>query len=417
MDDVESPLVNRVGSRMSQLIGPSSEPRAMRSSTSLGARPPSNLDVNVASTEHGRLLFEAYRSLESKLPADALGAITSFQSTARTSESINASIRNALQLATQIAIDVELDPGRIQEDFTNLTLVLRDIGRASDQNVRDLTRVMLDLPKLIRGGSQLSTTSASSGSLRQQALQSDTPRRWQPPSPSMYDSPVRRSEEVVRPATSMGNTYSPSSRGSRDSLPPPRSADRSKTTSTISSFVSKVRGLGTTPRKMDELDTIEASPPTGLPDVPRAVLRKKASVASTNTIRGSPFLPPASKIRTTTAISAVTAGQAPEWDGEISPTSLFSHHTAAEDHDSVVGSGIGLGNGNGNGSVMEGNAVAALEQVAKWKDGVGDVVVEGGGQGVGVVRRSTMGEGQGRKGGISERFRETLKRGNGDRAR
>jgi hypothetical protein len=333
-------------------VGPASEPRAMRSSTSLGIRSNTSLSLDIASasTEHGRLLFEAFRALELKLPAEVVSSLPelmrSFHSSTREAEALNTSLRTALQLATDISVKAELSESTQHHDLDRLTMTLRDAARTSDQSIRDLTRIMLDLPRLVREKNRI-PASSSTGSLRAWQTESivgathdavnrspEVARRWVPSTNDgptygspLADRPARHSLDVLRPASSLADIR----------------RDRSGPTP---SFLSKVRGL--TPRKHEDLlQTIEASPPSvptsrvpsnAIPDPPlspsrrkyapspppispvrptRNVLRKKPSTASTNTVKGSPFLPTSPRVRTTTAVSAITAGDG----GDVSPPS------------------------------------------------------------------------------------------------
>ncbi len=419
-DEADSPSLHRAGSRMSHVMYPSTEPRPVRSSTSLGKPNLAPLDVNSASTEHCRLLIEAFQLLEAKFPGDMSGIANGFESTTRTSESINTVLRTAIQLATQIAVDIEVTPEKVRDELAKLTLILRDASRASDQNVRDLTRIMLDLTKALRDGNNSRTSN-------------DIPRRWRPSSPSANDSPVRRHQDLLRPATSMGDYYSPSKRFLRDPIPPSMTTDRDRSPTNISSFVSTVRGLGgSTPRKED-LPPIEASPPAvfstkqaEIPaprnhESPRNVLRKKASATSTHTVRGSLILPSASKLRTTTAISAITAGDMSptkarslrsqkstlEWDANghaqaesSSPMSRFSFHTA-EEHISSPPE-----------SFVETDAVSLLAQAAKKREDL-----RGGMNGLGKRAANGDADDVGRRPSFSEIFRATLRRTTGKEGR
>ncbi|WWC86314.1 uncharacterized protein L201_001187 [Kwoniella dendrophila CBS 6074] len=294
--------------------GPSTEPRPMRSSTSLGGRSSANFELTNPSTEHGRLLFEAFKVLETKLGQELLSTqpelLRTFHSTTKTSESINAYLRHAIQLASEIAVDAELDdPAKVKEEYSKLAFILRDAGKASEHNVRDMTRLMLDLPKLFKyqehgigaGSGMTSSTSGGlslgSGRLRrsesaalnynydpvkQGVMSEDRPARiWQPTSPvnQIDRSPLqgrwsvdtpRRSYDLLRSSTSMADTHSPLSRYSRD-----RSGNNngngnnsnSRPGSTVSSLMSKVRSM--TPRKSFQqhspskvdLSVIEQSPP------------------------------------------------------------------------------------------------------------------------------------------------------------
>ena len=340
---VDSPLTNRFNSRSSHGGFPSTEQQTMRVSASLGGRSATSLDVDGASAEHGRLLFEACRSLETKAPDEMSEEVSSFLSTTRTSESVNTQLRSAVQLATQISGNIEMDAEGVAEgvrqQLIKLTLLLREASRTSDQNVRDLTRVMLDLPKMLREG--------NTG-----RMGTDIPRRWRPFSPSTSESPLRRQEECIRPSTSMGEYYSPLKRKSRNSIPADMIMARDRAESNTSPFVSRIRALAVTPQK-DELPSIEASPPTVFrvtaddppipqpksPEQPRHMLRKKASATSINTVRGSSFLPSASKVRTTTAVSAGELDSGTEVDA----ASLLAQAAKRREENSGRAEGSGKG--------------------------------------------------------------------------
>ncbi|WVW82371.1 hypothetical protein I302_104378 [Kwoniella bestiolae CBS 10118] len=349
---ISPPYVRGGASRLafSRAGGPSTEPRPMRSSTSLGGRSSANFELANSSTEHGRLLFEAFKVLESKLGQEILAThpeiLRTFHSATKTSENINTVLRNALHLASQIAVDAELDdPAKVREEYSNLAFMLRDAGKASEQNVRDMTRILLDLPKLVRiqdsGSGVTSSTSASLGRIRrsesaslnysydpikQGVMSEDRPaRRWQPTSPvnQLDRSPLqgrysmgtpRRSYDLLRSSTAMADTHSPLSRYSSLRNRETRTngagnADNGgRAGSTVSSLMSKVRAM--TPRKSPsklDLSTIEQSPPvhsrhassnSNLSTSPqkspereirrplRNLLKKKTSTLSTNTIRG-----------------------------------------------------------------------------------------------------------------------------------
>ena len=419
----------RASSRLSQ---PSTEPRPVRSSTSLGGRSSASLEVHIASTEHGRLLFEAARALELKLAPEVLANMPelarTFIATARSAENINSILRTAMELVTQMEVD--MDANHLVHSMSGL---MRDAGRASDQSVRDLTRIMLDIPKLLREGSRSNGVNGTTRLDHRASL--NTPRKWNSPN---YDTPVRRSEELVRPSSSLGD-FASSPLGNRhrprDSLPANFGADRV-------SFLSRVKNLAPSPRTRlteESLGTIEASPPTPMTDKVPALesvtspgrrLRKKLSSTSTNTLRGNTFLPSA-KVRTTTAISAVTAGDisptlpasvrskrdsrgGQDFDGEGSPASRFSFDAAS----GGVGGGGGDDGGGGGlvGSVEEEeDAVSILEQnlVAaqrKREEGLGfDGVAGTDGRLVVGVGRSASGSTR-RWNNVSDRFRATLGR-------
>lgn len=402
-DAPASPLYGRGGGSRLSMIGPrglpmpATEPRRQRSYTSLGGRSSAALGLDhrmTSSSEHGKLLSEAYRSLESKLTQDGLGTeiLGPLGSATKASESANTVLQAAFNLVKQISLDavVDEDSAKVREGYKALTMLLRDAGRASDQNVRDMTRVMLDLPKLLRHSNGHGVSpSTPSGSVRPRRSASlanslahesprygsagdERPRRWTPSAASVYSeagtyepSPLynqvgastpRRSFDVLRASTSMGDSYSPLSARS----------PRERPASAVSSLMSKVRNMGRTPKRgplspKPELATIEQSPdqlPT--PQVPTQpfpvlsplpqspshsslalsrsshsslsrsqsvspeklspakpsperpspnILKKKPSVASNHTVKASfPSLPSASRGKPTTAISQVTAG-------------------------------------------------------------------------------------------------------------
>ncbi|CAD6576177.1 MAG: hypothetical protein TREMPRED_001602 [Tremellales sp. Tagirdzhanova-0007] len=403
--EADSPSLNRISSRLSHAAYPATEPRPMRSSTSADGRYAVNLDSCKSSSEHGQLLFEAFHSLETRLPAEKLDAIAAFHSATTTTESVNSNLRTALQIAMQISIDVEVNPEKVREEFNRLMVLLREANKSSDQNVRDLTQVMLDLPKLPR-----ETTNG--------LLSNDIPRRWRPVSPMTNESPIRHHGGLLRPATSMGNYYSPSKRMSRDAFPTNTITGQHRSAH-ISTPPSEAQDPITTLRQ-DQLPDCEASAPTAsvaadhdvppprIVEQPRNMLKKKASVISTNTVRGSTFLPSASKVRTTTAISAVTIGDrsptrarsvrsqksSVDWDGleqgePSTPMSKFSFQTAEESQ---------------TGSVIETDAISLLARAAKNRN-----------EGVGAESSETKvpsGE-VSRSASMSERFKATLRRTTG----
>lgn len=367
---------------------PSSEPRQFRSTTSLGGRSSTSLDIHAASSEHGRLLYEAARAVDAKIgQSEAIaqfGLIQSLNASARSAETSNSAIRIALQTANQIAIDDELDhdSNHISDTLKPLLALLRDASRTSDENVRMLTRVLLDLPKVLRegtGGSRMMPSSTTSGSVRSFALtdssdhrgsrrfpaspyetpvrnggeefvrpatsydnfRSSEPRRHRDslpkveeyeqsysrnhkPSPvHLYDSPVRRSEDLPRPSTSIDHVSSNERRRTRESLPPNFTSGETGRGGPWS----KVRGVG---KSKDNLGTIEDSPPQvsshKIPESPRSparrLLRHKASSTSTHTIRGgNNFLPSAPKTANT-VMSAVTAG-----DDDSPTTAVFDQRS------------------------------------------------------------------------------------------
>ncbi|WVQ82553.1 hypothetical protein IAT38_004682 [Cryptococcus sp. DSM 104549] len=485
-DTLVSPSYGRGGaSRLS--LRPMTEPRHKRSYTSLGGQSSASLDqAQPPSTEHGRLLFEAFRGLESKLGQEGLPSpelMGAFGSAARTSETVNSTLGAAFELANQISLEavVEDDSAKVREGYTALVMLLREAGKASDQNMRDMTRVMLDLPKVLRQGratqpltpsssmrlrrSESLATSSAFDQIRAGGMSDERVRRWQPSAASMYndqgadrspyqscysvDTP-RRSFDVLRASTSIGESYSPSPR-------PPRE----RPGSTVSSLVSKVRSMGLTPRKgplspKTDLSTIEQSPPQPqVPQVPNNpslapatkprsslssssrsvspekpktnVLKKKPSVASNHTVRGSSFLPQGSRSKATTAVSQVTAGdRSPpmsirsgrtlEMDDEPnSPMSRFSFQSqreAAHSEDDGEGETDGWGAG-GSYQSFEGNAISVLERnlvdAAKARE-EGEAGWKGKGKEMEVEREreSNVEEGRGKK--MTERFKASWRR-------
>lgn len=298
-DAPASPLYGRGGGSRLSMVGPrglpmpATEPRQKRSYTSLGGRSSASLSL-ASSSEHGRLLFDAYRSLESKLSQDGLNTevLGPLGSAAMASESVNTVLQTALNLVKQISLDavVDEDSTNVREGYKALTSLLREAGRVSDQNVRDMTRVMLELPKLLRhSNGHGMPPSMSFGSVRPRRSESlaallahesprlgsanvERPRRWAPSAASVYSeagayesSPLqnqfgigtpRRSFDVLRASTSM-DSYSPlSARSSREGERPG---------SAMSSLMNKVRNMGLTPKKgapspKSELATIDQSP-------------------------------------------------------------------------------------------------------------------------------------------------------------
>ncbi|TYJ56512.1 hypothetical protein B9479_002759 [Cryptococcus floricola] len=307
------------GSRVGGM--PATEPRHQRSYTSLGGRSSAtsaSMEQRLfASSEHGRLLFEAYRSLEFKLgyqdpssPTYQHDALTSLKTAARSSEGVNSTLQAAYNLAHQITLDaaVEDNPGKVREGYTALTMLLRDAGKASDQSVRDMTRVMLDIPRLVgsssggygqvpqpatpagsvRGGLRRSESVAASMAYDYKTPSSDDrARRWTPSAASTnseigsHGSPLhhrysvdssRRSFDVLRSTTSLRSATSLDTSNPYSSPLSTRSprSPHVRSGSAVSSLVSKVRNMGLTPKKsvlsprgtgFGELSTIEQSPP------------------------------------------------------------------------------------------------------------------------------------------------------------
>ena len=407
--EADSPSLERSSSRSSHAIYPLTEPRPMRSSTSAGGVYAVDMNSYKSSSDHGQLLYEAFHSLETKLPQEKLDAVAAFRSATTTTESVNSTLRTALQLAMQISIDVEVNPENVRDEFNRLILLLRDANKSSDQNVRDLTQVMLDLPKMPR-----ETMNGRSSN--------EVPRRWRPVSPMTDDSPIRQRGGLLRPATSMGNYYSTSKRMSRDASSTNMTMGQDPSIR-ISTPPTEAEDPITTLRQ-DDLPDGGASPPSGSPgasvhadynvppprnvEQPRNVLKKKASVMSTNTVRGSTFLPSASRVRTTTAISVVTIGdisptrarsvisqkKSGDWDelGQFEPSTPMSKFSFQTAHESQAGSEI------------ESDAVSLLARAAKNRnERVGAESSENQAPGGAVSRRASM----------SERFRATLRRNTG----
>ncbi|RXK42484.1 hypothetical protein M231_00038 [Tremella mesenterica] len=381
----DSPSLGRGSSRMG--YQPSTEPRPMRSSTSLGGRSSASMELAPSSSEHGRLLVEAFKNMEARLPQENIDLLRAFLSCTRSTESVNMTLRSAVQLASQISVHVDLeDPRQAREEFSKLAVALREAGRGSDQNVRDLTQIMLELPRLFRGlPSSTSMSTLRVGTSGRSEVVYDPIKPYDGPSSShrmraysperqnhgihggtsgmsgVTSSPLspydsrrenRRSADILRPTTSAD--YSPSNRYSLDSRNP-RNA--------LSGFVSKLR-ITPHSRKNDSpsspsLQTIDASPPNPqlskipdapiaprspiVPDSPRRLRHKDSMV----TVKGgtSNFLPTVSK-GTTTAISTVTAITANA--GDMSPTrarsirSFVSHtHSNSLSGESVDPSSIG----------------------------------------------------------------------------
>ncbi|KAL7424736.1 hypothetical protein Q5752_000420 [Cryptotrichosporon argae] len=223
---MDSPLGGR-GSRVSVLA---SEPRFMRSSTSLGRQSAGSVHEPLPqpSTDHGRIMVEALHSLQVRLPDSDLSR--ALQATATTSNHVSTTVRMASGIAADLAVGLELDdPAKLREQATKLTLVLRDAGRATDRNVRDLTQAFLALSRhLVAVGpapapnSQVHTpTSGSFRTPRRSDSSADGSRhgshhhasdfgpRW---SLDLGSPKAESFRERERPATSVGGVYSPSSR-------------------------------------------------------------------------------------------------------------------------------------------------------------------------------------------------------------
>ena len=261
----DSAVTLRSSTRMSQV---DSEPRTKRSSTSLGGRSNTSLDIHTASTDHGRLLFEACRALDLKIPSDSPALaelLRTFTTASKSAERINAAVRTAVDLGDRVMHDRDL--GQLDD----LMALLREAGRASDQNIRDLTRIMLDLPRILR--EPRPHRESFTETTPRQSVDYDSPR-YRPRQPS----PIRRSEDIPRPTTS-ASFYTPPSRRPRESLPPSFVSPPNRS---VSALVSKVRANLGSPRR--DLGSIEASPPlplnaakiaTALSPARRNILKKK----------------------------------------------------------------------------------------------------------------------------------------------
>ena len=354
----DSPL-QRSSSRLSHIGVPHAEPRPMRSSTSLGGRSSASLDVHSASSEHGRLLYEAARALEVKIPSELSHSVPdigrTFGSAARSAESNNAAIRAALHMASQLCVDAEIgsDLDRILRELGALLGLLREANRKSDHNVRDLTRVLLDVPKMLREASRKAdhpqgSSISTAGSVRNfstggyanggyhTAGNGIYDRERDRSNGSPYSSPVRRSADLPRPSTAASDIYSPERRRTRESLP----ANFVSGDSRGSGLMSRMRNLG---RSRDNLATIQDSPPKAFiepaqidrppPSPARRMLRKKASSTSTHTVRaGSNFMPSSTRVPTT-AISAVTADPGSPMTGEFDTRSIRSVRSRRDSQD------------------------------------------------------------------------------------
>ncbi|ORX35991.1 hypothetical protein BD324DRAFT_629791 [Kockovaella imperatae] len=403
-------------------------PRSKQSSTSLGGHSNTSLDIHTASTDHGRLLFEACRALDLKIPADNHPALAdllkSFASASKSAEHVNSGIRTAVDVGDRLLVDA--DSERLHE----MLLVLREAGRASDSHIRDLTRIMLDLPRILR---EPHMSDSALPSPRQTTHLGSF--RHQRPVP---ESPVRRNGDLPRASTSASFYTPPPSRRPRESLPP----------TFVSSPMTHRGGSALVPRSKSslgsprpELNDIEASPPlplnavkvaTPLSPARRDILRKRTSGTSAHTVRaGNTFFPPDNRGKATTAVSAVTAGhrspsmsrfsKSSEWEqgntrgmsmdpkqgggggggGPQSPMSrLSSYHTADAGFDASSTAS----------SSYETSAVSLLEQRLADAQRVRE---EGGG--AELARRATIGIGSERKKertqSVSERFRATQRRG------
>ncbi|KAI9635238.1 uncharacterized protein MKK02DRAFT_43918 [Dioszegia hungarica] len=354
---------------------PVTELRHKRSSTSVNGRAgASPLDAYATKTEHGRLLLEAFRALELKLPPDLLDAVPdlvkALQSTISAQETINTSVRDSLATANRTNVAIDLDNPNIDElrrDFDILLPLLREAGRASDQSIRELTRVILDLPKLLREGTKLGSTTPntsrsaqhssptvrrSESILSRSSLDSTrspddySSRRWQntsggSPVSGLSGARERRSLDVIRSSSSMASFVSRFRRspGKGETMPLPpidQSPPREYEPSPLDRGYSEERDLSSPHRRREREEQFHpnlspgpaAAPPPKSPERFRNMLRKKASSTSTHTVRGSSGFSPLTQAtattttstpstsaffpspirRTTTAISQITVG-------------------------------------------------------------------------------------------------------------
>lgn len=358
VDSPPSSAIRRTTSRLSH-GPPTTEPRPMRSSTSLGGgRSGSSTEVfSTTRTEHGRLLLEAFRALELKLPPDLLDAIPdlvrALQATILTQETINSSIRDSIVTAnhTNVAIDLgNPDIKLLRRDFDTLLPSLREASKASDQSIRELTRVILDLPKLLREGNRVAGGGGPSSRPGSRGQQPQSPtvrrsesiisrssfdstrspedarmRRWQnttttsgSPIPLQGGTRERRSLDVMRPSTSMATFVSRFRRspgkGEMTPLPPidqspPRDSSEGQyeDKSYRRSEDYRMSGSSDRPSEMEfdspvptrdgeqsngnrySSSSSSAIPPqqSRSPERFRNILKKKASTTSTHTVRGN----------------------------------------------------------------------------------------------------------------------------------
>lgn len=482
----DSPLVGRGGSRLNhqQHVKPATEPRPLRSSTSISSRLDIGLDVTTPSTEHGRLLFEACRALEPKLGPDIIDVmpdlIRTFQGSARSAENVNATIRDAVKRADDACVHLDLDEvDRARNELDKLLGLLRDAGRTSDQNIRELTRVLLDLPKLLRQADRAGPSRAAHRTTMEFNRRSSPIDHHPARAASRYDgSPARASQDMMRPSTSMGmvvgESTSPLHRYSLDSrrsvLQPrtqqPRDRDRN---SAVSNLVAKMRGLtprnSPLPQKHSDLQPIEQSPPNpmsgrispsksnsrsslalstsptksymssaGPPPPPRSperrnVLRKKVSGISNHTVRGtssSSFMPSSSKVQTTTAISTINAA---DFDAELTPAkSIRSVNTAStrySESEEIVGSPVSRYSFGppGHDANIDIDIDQTETETESQVSGMRGSLESGGREdAISVLEHSLVAaarkrEGEDRRPSMSERFRATLRRNGSTRVK
>ncbi|GMK58960.1 hypothetical protein CspeluHIS016_0604020 [Cutaneotrichosporon spelunceum] len=359
-NNLESPLVGRTSRASGSMAGTSTEPRAVRRSiTSQGGRISaggrSGTSSDQASTDHGRNLVDAARVLEQRgeIPADVLAKLSAAASLA---ERANVGVRAASQMATELALEIELDePDHIEsvrKRFPRLAVTLKEANRASDQAVRDLTEALL----AARGATTTAITTPARPGTRMEAsrLPPETTHRramtLDSPAPAMQP---RRNPSMSQDATAT----SPPKQNSR----PYQSSDRSEpwTSQSTSSRVDPPLSTTSSQFEARHLDPIEQSPPKpsrenskqsspaiglgistpsphtstcdGRPPMPeppaRPMLRKQASTISTHTVRGNSFLPshppePTTALSNSSAYSTTSSQlpQHPEVDNGEGPT-------------------------------------------------------------------------------------------------
>ncbi|BEI83694.1 hypothetical protein CcaverHIS002_0402980 [Cutaneotrichosporon cavernicola] len=348
-NNLESPLVGRTSRASGSMCGPNTEPRVVRHSmTSQGGRISaggrSGASSDQASTDHGRNLVDAARVLEQRgeIPADVLAKLSAAASLA---ERANGGVRAASQMATELALEIELDEpdhiDSVRKRFPRLAVTLKEANRASDQAVRDLTEALL----AARGATTTATTTPARLGTRMETgrppleathrramtLDSPAPVLHSRHSPSLSHAAVMSSPlmQNSRPhqSSERSEPWTPQSASNR--LDPPLSSTSSrfearyldpieqsppKSTRENSKQNLPAIGLGiSTPSPHSP--TWEDRPPTPEPHVPH-MLRKQASTLSTHTVRGNSFLP-SHPPEATTALSnspaySTTAGQLPQ---------------------------------------------------------------------------------------------------------
>lgn len=320
----DSPSVGRGASRAfysSSVAGSRSDtqaPRAMRSNSSLGSR--AGQIPSTSATEHGRLLLDACRAMESRIGQGSSGLsdlLRSSHTAARTSEASNTLLREALAMATQAQIQIEVEGTDARDVVAKLTATLREATKASDENIRSLTGVILCLPKVLRessvagprrsGSFETDSVNGHGSSGRSSARHVRTPA----------DFSKNSMDVETRSATSNGDrsTYS---RRSVDQESPRRSGS-------LLSFTSRKLFPGA-----NKSPTQNPSPRVPLPSIPSSrdfdtmsspsqaspskstssFLRKRPSALTVKGASNSSFFPAIRGSAPTTAISQVTVGDA-----------------------------------------------------------------------------------------------------------